>query len=212
MANEIANSIFRFFGLNAQSPAPRSAPPSPPAAPAPAEPKADVEPKAPGLARLPQLVEDIGKGAAWTYAFVDDSAPLEPSQRYVCALAKVDSFVCLQVSAGDPKAPSGGATGGYNIRVTDELEAAASSHPIVIKIVARAMEPASTRLGCAYSTNEVGNSGWMWRTIGPEWAAHEFEYKVPKMKDGRGDFLGLLPSPQGEPGAEIAALAIHILT
>jgi hypothetical protein len=119
--------------------------------------------------------------------------------------------VVLRLANGDPKAHSAGATGGYSIRVSDETELAASGKPVRVLVVARAAEAApSSRLAVAYSTNEVGNSGWRWLPVGQEWAELEMDYDVPPMKDGRGDFIGLLPDKQGAPAVEVSAVALRV--
>src|SRR5208337_2273271 len=67
-----------------------------------------------------------------------------------------DGRVVLRLAGGDAGAPSNGPTGGYSIRVPDELERAASGRPIRVRVVARATDSApSTRLAVAYSTNDV---------------------------------------------------------
>jgi hypothetical protein len=119
----------------------------------------------------------------------------------------------LRLAAGPPNATSGAKTGGYEIRVPDEVELAASGKPIQVSVVARAADRArSARLGVAYSTNDVGNSGWRWFAAGPEWAVFEMEYNVPRMNLGNGDFIGLLPDIPGAPGVEVAAVSLFIKT
>ena len=110
-----------------------------------------------------------------------------------------------------PKRYPRDATGGYSIRVSDQTELAASGKPVRVLVVARAAEAASSsRLAVAYSTNEVGNSGWRWFPVGQEWAELEMDYDVPPMKNGRGDFIGLLPDKQGAPAVEVSAVALRV--
>jgi len=116
----------------------------------------------------------------------------------------------LRLSEGSATATAGGKTGGYSIRVPDEFETAASGARIKIGVVARsAGEPA--KFAIAYSTNEVGNSGWRWFDVTAEWAAFEMEYAVPVMKQGLGDFISLLPRPAGEPGIELYVAAATVI-
>jgi hypothetical protein len=122
-----------------------------------------------------------------------------------------DGRIVLRLANGDPKAHSAGPTGGYSIRVSDQTELAASGKPVRVLVVARVAAAApSSRLAVAYSTNEVGNSGWRWFSVGQEWAELEMDYDVPPMRDGHGDFIGLLPDEQGAPAVEVSAVAVRV--
>ena len=117
----------------------------------------------------------------------------------------------LRLAGGDPKAASAGATEGFSIRVPDPFERQASERTVRVRALARSAGAAPTRVAIAYSTNEVGNSGWQWRDVGPTWAICEMVYKVPKMKDGRGDYIGLLPDNPGAHGVEIHSVSATIV-
>lgn len=118
----------------------------------------------------------------------------------------------LHLANGAPHAASGGQTGGYSLRLPDSFEKAASGHGIRIRVVARAAEKsAAARLAVAYSTNEVGNSGWHWFDITAQWSVIEMTYSVPPMKDGNGDFIGLLPGPPGTVGSEVCVVAARVI-
>lgn len=117
---------------------------------------------------------------------------------------------CLRLGNGKADAFSQGSTEGYGIRLPDALEAAASGRKVRVSVVARCAAGAGSRFAIAYSTNEVGNSGWQWRAAGPDWSVHAMDYDVPKMKDGKGDFVGLLPEPLGHPATEFLCLAIRL--
>jgi hypothetical protein len=116
----------------------------------------------------------------------------------------------LRLSRGRPDAVSAGPTGGFSIRVPDAIEAAASGNRIRVEVVARtAPGAAEGRLALAYSTNEVGNSGWAWREAAPDWAIHRLDYAVPPMRKGNGDFVAVLPEAEGA-GVEVAAMALTV--
>lgn len=117
----------------------------------------------------------------------------------------------LQLSNGDVAANSHGSTGGYSIRLPDSVEAQASGHHIVMKIVARAANASASRFALAYSTNDVGNTGWKWFTSTINWSIYTMEWDVPVMKNGNGDFLGILPNVDGSPGTEFCYLAIAVV-
>ena len=116
----------------------------------------------------------------------------------------------ITLANGNPKALPSGTTGGCSIRLPDQVEAAASGHHITVRIIARASGSDQSHFAVAYSTNEVGNSGWRKFTAGPEWSIHTMEYDVPVMKEGRGDFIGILPDSEGNPGTEFCYFAITI--
>ncbi|WP_442754303.1 hypothetical protein ACNHKD_15100 [Methylocystis sp. JAN1] len=117
----------------------------------------------------------------------------------------------LRLSNGGADAYSFGNTGGYSIRLPDAVEAQASGRHIVVKIVARAANADKARFALAYSTNEVGNSGWVWFDATAQWAIHTMRWDVPTMRDGNGDFLGVLPDVEGKAGAEFCYLAIAVI-
>jgi hypothetical protein len=101
----------------------------------------------------------------------------------------------LLVSGGDPEAPSAGRTGGYSVRVPDDFERAASGKRVRVGVVVESPDGRPVRFRLAYSTNEVGNSGWKDFTVSQSGAGStfQFDYDVPPMKDGLGDFIGILP-------------------
>ncbi len=66
-------------------------------------------------------------------------------------------------------------------------------------------------MAIAYSTNEVGNSGWKWRDVGVNWGIYELVWKVPKMVIGKGDYIGLLPDKPGAAGVEIHSVCATIV-
>lgn len=61
----------------------------------------------------------------------------------------------------------------------------------------------------AYSTNDLGNSGWRGLTLTPEPAEHEFDYAVPPLVRGNGDYVGIDPDPEGT-GQAVTIHAIRV--
>ena len=98
---------------------------------------------------------------------------------------------------------STGRPGGYSIALTPEQESKFSNSQLKVKVLARAAEGGTAKLRAAYSTSEVGNSGWRDFELGPDYSVSVFDYKVQPMKDGKGDFIGFLT--EGGP-VEIAAV------
>jgi hypothetical protein len=117
----------------------------------------------------------------------------------------------LKLAGGDLKAISAGTTEGFYVRVPDTFERDASGRIVRVRVLARSDKATPTRHAIAYSTNEVGNSGWQWREVGPTWAICEMTFEVPKMINGNGDFIGLLPDEPDAPGVEIHSLGATVL-
>ena len=107
----------------------------------------------------------------------------------------------LKLAGGDRSGASDGVTAGFVIRVRDAFEREASEHAVRVRVLARSTDAAPTRLAVAYSTNEVGNSGWRWRDVGPSWEVCEITYDVPKRKNGNGDYIGLMPAEWARPAS-----------
>ena len=76
-----------------------------------------------------------------------------------------------------------------------------------MKVVAKSAIDRPTRVGIVYSTNKVGNSGWQWHVVGPTWAVCEFEWNVPELVNGGGDYIGLMPDEADAPAVEIRSVS-----
>lgn len=123
---------------------------------------------------------------------------------------EVRGRVALRLWGGDLGAPSSGRTGGYSIPLPDSFEAAVSGKRVRVTVFARAAGGSgSADFSLAYSTNDVGNSGWRVLRAGQSFEAKGFEWDVPEMEKGNGDFVGVLPAPGA--GVEIAALMVEAI-
>lgn len=119
-----------------------------------------------------------------------------------------DGFVTLGGGVAT-SASSGKISEGYTVVLPDAFEANASGRTIRMTVLARATStPVNFKL--AYSTNEVGNSGWQMFEAGVGFTEHAFEWSVPPMKDGRGDFAGIQPPLAGEGTIDVAWLSLTI--
>ncbi len=98
-------------------------------------------------------------------------------------------LVAAEISGVPEDAPSTGWTGGVAVRLPTELENRASGHRIKVTVRAAAAQERG-RLGVAYSTSEVGNSGWQLFELGEAPIDVTFEFDVPVKNQGNGDFLG----------------------
>ena len=159
------------------------------------------------------LIAELAEEAAYTLVFTANSVPYSVGKGMEHTLITDGSGItALRIAKGEEKANSTGNTGGYSVRVPDEFEKLASGRMIKLRLLARSLDAANGRIACAYSTNEVGNSGWRWLSFGPEWEIKSFEFNVPPMKEGRGDFVGLLPPAAGAPETEVLGFAIQVAT
>jgi hypothetical protein len=153
------------------------------------------------------LVSAIAKA---DFVFSPGSNLATPSCRSSIATGD-DGRRILRLSDGNVDASSAGKTGGFSIRVPDAFERLASGRNIRVRVMARAAQgAAAARFAIAYSTNEVGNSGWRWFNVTPQWSIVEMSYSVPQMKNGNGDFIGLLPEPALAPGIEVYVVTAQV--
>lgn len=167
---------------------------------------------APTVDPLVAMRSDLSEGAAFFCEFRKDVTPFQiPSELGASNLVDDSGVEYLRLSDGPAGAPSAWHTGGYSIRLPDTIETQASGHHIVISVVARAVGGRQSRFALAYSTNDVGNSGWRWFDAGLGWCVYATEWDVPVMKNGNGDFLGILPDVQGNPGVDLCYLAVTIV-
>lgn len=104
-------------------------------------------------------------------------------------------------------APSAGVTGGYSIQVPDAIEAAASGKRVRVTVTACSPSKAPSAFAVAYSTNEVGNSGWNEFTASTKPADFTFAYDVNPMVNGNGDFVGV----RAIDALELRALKVEVI-
>jgi hypothetical protein len=105
--------------------------------------------------------------------------------------ASDESSITIGGLLNDPT--SGQTTGGYAIKLPDVVEQTVSGQKIKISIFLEGAGADDTKFRLAYSTNEVGNSGWVVFDAIEANDEHSFEYEVNPMKNGRGDFIGFDP-------------------
>jgi hypothetical protein len=86
-------------------------------------------------------------------------------------------------------AGAGGSTGGVGVRLPDSFEQQASGQQVRVTVRASSADVGAL-LGAAYSTADVGNSGWQAFPLTPDPADYTFTYDVPVMQAGNGDFVG----------------------
>jgi hypothetical protein len=87
---------------------------------------------------------------------------------------------------------SNGKTNGVSFELPAGLEEQLSGKLINIHVVATSDTEGEAFL--AYSTNEVGNSGWMSLPVKTTDSVASFQYSVRELREGRGDFIGIDPN------------------
>lgn len=116
----------------------------------------------------------------------------------------------LRLSGGNVDSPSSWKTGGLSIRVPDAFELAASGSRVRVQLVARAADGLErAEFLFAYSTADVGNSGWRRMSAGVAFEEFAFEWNVPPMDKGNGDFVGILPGR--DQAVEISELLVKVV-
>lgn len=155
-------------------------------------------------------------------------APLPATARYE-TVADVKGMAGLTAPEGATIAPMAGAAGdiavvrlsgmksnspafgkpGVYLTLPPAFEQAASGQTVRVTVMARrASDAPGKSFAVAYSTNEVGNSGWQRFDLGDQLASYSFIYKVPVMKAGYGDFIGILPEEGG--AVEISGIGAEV--
>lgn len=132
--------------------------------------------------------------AVYSVYYGDGGLPLEFQTDRGHTIEAVEAGVLIAGHVAE--ANSTGRTSGAFIRVPDEFEAAASGNSIRVTVELE-LESAEGIARAAYSTAEVGNSGWRSLEIDAEDGTATFSYDVPPINNGNGDYLGIDPDPEG---------------
>lgn len=124
----------------------------------------------------------------------------------------VENLNAIRIKGGAPDAPSFGAIeSALSLRVSDEFEAAVSGKRLRAQLIVRAAGGADNAdFFVAYSTNEVGNSGWVKLSAGSKFEPRLMEFDVPQMVSGNGDYFGLLVPDA--PGIEVVGLRLEVMS
>lgn len=123
-----------------------------------------------------------------------------------------DGVPVVRLSGVSPESPSGGRPGIF-LPLAPAFERVASGNTVRVTVTARsAADDPSPAFAVAYSTAEVGNSGWQPFKLTDQLTPYSFTYAVPPMKRGQGDYVGILAHPAGAQGAvEVSAISVEVL-
>lgn len=97
-----------------------------------------------------------------------------------------------KISGALEQANPGGHPGIF-VALGKSFETAASGNTVKVTVTIEAEGPG--RVGAAYSTSDVGNSGWQYMQIEEGENSLIFNYAVPELKNGGDDYVGVLPDP-----------------
>lgn len=100
----------------------------------------------------------------------------------------------IAISGTDAEKASTGMTSGAYLTIDATGEALASGNTILVQVTGKAESGETAIIDVAFSTAEVGNSGWKALTFGSDVSTQSFRYNVPEMNEGRMDFLGFSPN------------------
>ncbi|MVO18568.1 LysM peptidoglycan-binding domain-containing protein [Parasedimentitalea huanghaiensis] len=112
--------------------------------------------------------------------------------------------------SGAPEQVSPGGRPGIFVALGKKFEEAASGDTVKVTVTIEAENPGL--FSAAYSTSDVGNSGWQSMQFQKGESSLSFNYAVPKLKNGNDDFVGVLPDPEATGQAiTITAIEVEIL-
>jgi hypothetical protein len=107
-----------------------------------------------------------------------------------------DGTVLLASSLNNPKS-SVTTQGAYVVVPLAQVKDYSDKTVQITVIAAKAKENGSAEFAVAYSTAEVGNSGWKKFTPGEKFASYSFKYKIPTCKECKPDFIGVWADTKG---------------
>lgn len=138
--------------------------------------------------REPAVQEEPGPVAA-TVQFIDWASI--PTDRIIVpeGVSYTTSNGTARITGVPLNAGAGGSTGGVGLRLADSFEVNASGNQVRVTVRASSADEGAL-LGVAYSTADVGNSGWQAFPLTTEPADYTFTYDVPLLQAGNGDYLG----------------------
>lgn len=137
-----------------------------------------------------------------SFTFSADDLAEQASVPSALQAVNVDGVVELAPLEGYEATVSSGTIGSaFTLALSPEVEAAFSGAKIRVSL-----EASGGPFKVSYSTNEVGNSGW--QEFAPsDQSVVSFDYDVPAMVDGKGDFLGI--GPTGLSSVMISSLTLE---
>lgn len=113
--------------------------------------------------------------------------------------------IVLPVGPENPSA--GGQTEAIAVRLPGIVEQKASGKNVKVTLLTRALNADTGLARAAYSTRDVGSSGWIELNSSSKPTIASFTYDVPVIKNGNGDYLGL-HAPNG--GIVVEGISVSV--
>jgi hypothetical protein len=104
---------------------------------------------------------------------------------------------------------STGRTNGVNIEIDSDTEAKASGRRMTVTLTVKSADGTAQPFAAAYSTADVGNSGWRELEAGEAFSDVSFSYDVPERSAPGKDYLGILPT-MTEDGAGVVVSMVKM--
>lgn len=86
------------------------------------------------------------------------------------------------------------------ITIPERLALMFANQTVTVSVIAKSGAVVPSKFALAYSTSDVGNSGWIEFTPTSSWEKYSFEYFVPHPSSGSTDFLIINPDVDGAGG------------
>ncbi|MEQ9315712.1 MAG: hypothetical protein RLN72_07655 [Henriciella sp.] len=109
----------------------------------------------------------------------------------------------ITISGEGKVGAASGATTGAAFVIDGDEEARIGGNMVVVRILAKGAE--GTTMHVAYSTNDVGNSGWQAFPLTGSFEEYSFKMGVARVNKGGNDYLGFVPK-----GGDVAIAAVGI--
>ncbi|MEX0407020.1 hypothetical protein ABGN05_15250 [Aquibium sp. LZ166] len=101
----------------------------------------------------------------------------------------------LRLAGSVEKPRPGRKTDGVSFLIPEEFEKQASGKSVTVTVFGSSEDGKEIKV--SYSTNGVGNSRWRGLPVGNEVTGPSFTYDVPPAESYDGDYIGILPDPEG---------------
>ena len=142
------------------------------------------QPSDPELLNATQFIEPCEDTSVWG---------LPSGNSIALSSDKFSGAYSVQITwIGTSNPASSGTTGGAYLTIPERIALGFANKRIKVTVYAKQPSSnASSSFAVAYSTSDVGNSGWQSFTPTTSWAPYSFVYDVPVPNAGGTDFLGI---------------------
>lgn len=148
------------------------------------------------------LNSDIYNVSQWRNGFEESDTNWKTSTGHALTYTSSGVFsgtLCGIISTFTVDTDSSGIPGGAYIAIPEQVALVFAGRRIVVGCYAKTPSSGgASKFSIAYSTNDVGNSGWREFTPTTSWANYTFTYDVPVPLTGGSDYLGIQGFTDGD--------------